>query len=328
MTGRPPPGARDLPTYSNASVTNFFLEPAKFADMNGLADPGRFDARPITSTRAKRLTSPLRELSHGEKPERRAEDGGRGRCEDPGPSVRGPAGDLAALLPPHQGPRRRPVRGRDRLRRVEHPGLPADPGERHAPDRRPGDRVHGPDPRGPDPEHDLQRVRPRDARGLYPRPAPHRPEGGSLLEGHRARRHQLLGSRGGILHLRRRPLRPECPVRLLLHRLVGRRLEHGPPGGPEPGLQAPAQGGVFPGPAGRPVPGPPFEDDPEARGGGDPHRGPPPRGRHRRAGRDRHEVRDADEDGRQPDVLQVHHQERRPAARQVRDLHAQADLRR
>ena len=44
-----------------------------------------------------------------------------------------------------------------------------------------------------------------------------------------------------------------------------------------------------------------------AREGGRADRGPPPRGRHRRPGRDRHAVRPAHEDGRQPDVLQVHH---------------------
>ena len=62
-----------------------------------------------------------------------------------------------------------------RVRRVQHPGVPADPGERHAPDRRPRDRLHGPGPRGPDPEPDLQRVRPGDARAVHPRPAAHQP---------------------------------------------------------------------------------------------------------------------------------------------------------
>ena len=71
------------------------------------------------------------------------------------------------------------------------------------------------------------------------------------------RRHQLLGPGGRVLRLRRRPLRPERPLRLLLHRLVGRRLEHRPRGGPEPRLQAPAQGGLLPRPADRHAPGPP-----------------------------------------------------------------------
>ena len=98
------------------------------------------------------------------------------------------------------------------------------------------------------------------------------------------RRHQLLGARGRVLHLRRRPLRPERAVRLLLHRLGRGDLELRPGGGAEPGLQAPAQGGLLPLPAGRPAPGPPLRDHPQARGGGRPDRGPSPRGRHRRPG--------------------------------------------
>ena len=46
---------------------------------------------------------------------------------------------------------------------------------------------------------------------VHPRPAAHRPEGRGLPEEHRHRRHQLLGARGRVLHLRRRPLRPERP---------------------------------------------------------------------------------------------------------------------
>ena len=100
---------------------------------------------------------------------------------------------------------------RARLRRVEHPGLPADPGERHAADPRPRDGLRRPGPRGPDPEHDLQRARPGDPGAVHPRPAAHRPEGRGLPEEHRHRRHQLLGAGGRVLHLRRRPLRPDRP---------------------------------------------------------------------------------------------------------------------
>ena len=59
---------------------------------------------------------------------------------------------------------------------------------------------------------------------------------------------------------------------------------------------------------------------------GDRDRGPAPRGRHRRPGRDRHALRHAAGDGRQADALQVRRQERRPQARPVGDVHAQADL--
>ncbi|CAI8023936.1 Glutamine synthetase, partial [Geodia barretti] len=54
----------------------------------------------------------------------------------------------------------------------------------------------------------------------------------------------------------------------------------------------------------------------------------PPRGRHRRTGRDRHRVRHAGQDGRQHHDLQVPGQERRRTARQDRDVHAQAAVRR
>ena len=54
----------------------------------------------------------------------------------------------------------------------------------------------------------------------------------------------------------------------------------------------------------------------------------PPRGRHRRPGRDQLQVRHAAQERRQPDDVQVHRQERRLAQRQDRDLHAEADLRR
>ena len=62
------------------------------------------------------------------------------------------------------------------------------------------------------------------------------------------------------------------------------------------------------------------------RGVRDPRRGGPPRGRGRPA-RDRLRVRRRAPDRRQRDHLQVHAQGDRPAARPVRDVHAQADPR-
>ena len=53
----------------------------------------------------------------------------------------------------------------------------------------------------------------------------------------------------------------------------------------------------------------------------------PPRGRHRRPGRDQLQVRHADPRGRPDPDVQVHRQERRVAQRQVGDLHAEAALR-
>ena len=54
----------------------------------------------------------------------------------------------------------------------------------------------------------------------------------------------------------------------------------------------------------------------------------PPRGRHRRPGGDQLPLRRAAQGRRRRDEVQVHHQERRLAQRQDRDLHAEADLRR
>ena len=56
-------------------------------------------------------------------------------------------------------------------------------------------------------------------------------------------------------------------------------------------------------------------------------RGPSPRGRHRRADRDRHAVRLAREDGRQGAHLQAHRQERLLPERLHGNVHAQAALR-
>ena len=183
-----------------------------------------------------------REGQHAEDVQRREEarEGSQGR--DHRPAVRRSSGSLATLLAPRAGALRRHVHRRARLRRLEHPGLPADPGKRHAAVPRPRDGLRRPGPQGPDPEHDLQRARPGDPGAVHPRPAVHRPEGRGLPEEHRHRRHQLLGTGGRVLHLRRRPLRPVRAGRLLLHRLGRGRLEHRPPGRPEPGLQAAAQG--------------------------------------------------------------------------------------
>ncbi len=57
------------------------------------------------------------------------------------------------------------------------------------------------------------------------------------------------------------------------------------------------------------------------------HRGAPPRGRHRRPGRDRHALRHARLDGRQGAAVQVHRQERVQPRGLHRDVHAQAAVR-
>ncbi len=159
-------------------------------------------------------------------------------------------------------------------------------------------------------------------------PAQRRPQGGQLPQEHRHRRHLLHRPRGRVLHLRRRALRPDAQLRLLLPRQHRGRVEPRHGRGPQPGLQAAAQGRLFPRAAGRPDDGHPQRDDADDDRLRHRRRGPASRGGHGRAVRNRPEVRRPGDDGR-PDVhVQVHHQERRPAARQDRDLHAQAAVQR
>ena len=87
----------------------------------------------------------------------------------------------------------------------------------------------------------------------------------------------------------------------------------GTSGEPQSGLQAAAQGRLLPLPAG-PVPGSALRDDLDPGEGRRDDRGPSSRGRHGRSGRDRLEVRPADQAGRQPHVLQVHPPQRRTAS--------------
>ena len=83
-------------------------------------------------------------------------------------------------------------------------------------------------------------------------------------------------------------------------------------GAAQPGAPAAAQGGLLPGPAGRPAAGRALEDHARADRGGDPGRGAAPRGGHGGPGRDRFQVRHAGADGRPAADLQVHRQERLP----------------
>ncbi len=103
----------------------------------------------------------------------------------------------------------------------------------------------------------------------------------------------------------------------------GAELEGGNRGPPPAG-----EGRLLPGAAGRLAAGHPLGDLPGAgragRGGG----GAPPRGRRRRAERDRHQVRAAGQARRLDADPEVHRAQRRPLLRQDRDVHAQADRRR
>ena len=101
-------------------------------------------------------------------------------------------------------------------------------------------------------------------RGLHARSAQHRAQGGSVPALFRPRRHGLYRSGSGILHLRRRALRPERARGLLSHRLGRGTLELGSRREPQPRLQAALQGRLLPGTADRQPAGPAQRDDDDA----------------------------------------------------------------
>ena len=103
-----------------------------------------------------------------------------------------------------------------------------------------------------------------------------------------------------VLHLRRRPLRPERARGLLLHRQRRRPVE------PRPRREARTSAtssatrkATSPVPPADQLHGHPHRDDADDDRVRHRDRGPAPRGGHRRPGRDRHEVRHAGHDGRQ-----------------------------
>ena len=132
-----------------------------------------------------------------------APDHDRRRCHVPGPrggrphrrpSVRRPARPVAALLHPGEGARRGPVHRRHRLRRLEHPRLPAHPRVGHAAHARPDDGLRRPDPRDPDADPDAatssspaaasrtaatRATSPARPSGISPRAASPRPRSGA-----------------------------------------------------------------------------------------------------------------------------------------------------
>ena len=133
------------------------------------------------------------------------------------------------------------------------------------------------------------------------------------LLGHRHGRHLLHRARGRVLRLRRRPLRPEPALGHATPSTRSRR--RGTPAGtrgPNLGYKPRYKEGYFP--------VPPMDHYQDLRSEmtmaleavRHPGRGPAPRGRHRRPGRDRHPLRLAGRDGRQADAVQVRGQERGP----------------
>ena len=212
--------------------------------------------------------------------------GDRGRRRE----VLRPAGDDAALL--GAGPHARRGRSSPRAsastarpsagsRQIHESDMILLPGPRH--------RVRRPVPRAQDAQPQLLRPRPGHRRALLPRPPLRRQEGrGSYLRDDRHRRHRLLRARGGVLHLRRRPLRPGRQLRLLPGRLGRGPLEHRDGGAPNLGYKLRPKEGYFP--------VPPSDHFQDLRSEmiltmerlGDRGRDPAPRGGDGGPGRDRH----------------------------------------
>ncbi len=151
----------------------------------------------------------------------------------------------------------------------------------------------------------------------------------TYLAEHRHRRHRVLRAGGRVLHLRRRALRDQPALELLLHRRRSGRVEHrSRRRGRQPRLQGAQQGWLLPGAAGRPLRRPARRDEPRADQRRPAGRAPAPRSGQRRPGRDQLPVRTAAQGRRRSAHVQIHHQERRVAQRQDRDVHAEASLRR
>ena len=256
---------------------------------------------------------------------RGARVGGRDARLDGRPEVLRPARHVAAHDAAAARTRRRRVRGRARLRRLLDPRLAGHLRVGHAADARPDLGDPRPGHRGADALDDLRDRRPDHAGGLLARPAPRRQARRGVPALHRDRGHVLRRPRVRVLRLRRGQLRPRPERRALLGRLARGLLELGQA---RPRLHVAAEGGVLPDGAARLAARPAHGDGADARAARDRVRVPPPRGRLRRPVRDRPPLRLADEDGRPGHDLQVRGQERRPRARQVGDVHAEADLRR
>ena len=195
---------------------------------------------------------------------------------------------------PAQRLERGALRGRDRVRRLVDPRLARDQRDRHA-DRSRRPRRRSVDPFTEQPTLSLICAVIDPITAALRRPAPHRQEGRGVPSRRPASpTRRLHRPRGRVLRLRRRALRHVRRTTPTTRSTAPRARGTPAARSPEPRLQDPAQGGILPRPA----------DDTladlrsemmmtleRARHRG---RGRPPRGRERRAVRDRHEVRAAD----------------------------------
>ena len=150
---------------------------------------------------------------------------GRGR-QVPRHPIHGSSWCAAALQHSGLDRRRGVLHRRPAVRRLLDPRLREHPRVGHA--AHPGrvDGVPRPVPRGEDAHHGLRHLQPAHRRDLLEGPASGRQEGREVPRLDRHRRHRVLRPRGRVLHLRRRPLRGEAELELLLRRLRGGRVEH------------------------------------------------------------------------------------------------------
>ena len=229
------------------------------------------------------------------------------------PEVHGFSRSLAAFLDPGRRPHRGDVRGGHRLRRLERGGLAGHQRGRPAgrpPARDRADRpVHGP----ADPDDDLQHPRPDHPPGLHARPPEHRPQGRQLHAEHRAGRRSASwrpssssssSTTSGSTSGSTRPSTTSTPRR---------GLEPRPGRAAQPRLQARLGTGLLPLPSHRQPGQPPYRDGPADGRVRHHHRGPFPRGRHRRPVRDRPQPPGPGRERRPGHDGPLHHPQRRPA---------------
>ena len=169
---------------------------------------------------------------------------------------------------------------------------------------------------GEDADRQLLHPRPDHRRGLLPRPAQHRAQGDGLPRQHRHRGHGVLRPRGRVLRLRQRALRDRANEGSTTS-TPGEGWWNSGSEDDNRGYKTRYKGGYFP--------VAPYDHFGELRdemvknleASGLHRRARPPRGRHRRPGGDQLPLRRAAQGRRRRDEVQVPHQERRLAQRQV-----------
>ena len=208
------------------------------------------------------------------------------------------------------------------------PRVPGDPGVGHAPGPRPGHRVHGPVHQARHAQHHVLREGPDHGRGLQPRPSQHRAEGRAVPEADRHRRRRRSGARRPSSTSSTRSATTRTSSRATT--TSTRSRAPGTTGREKDGDTRTSATSRATRAATSPLP--PMDKYQDLRTDmvlnlekvGHHDRGPPPRGRHRGAGRDRHALRLAAHDRRQRHEVQVRRQEHGLPGRQDRHVHAQA----